>query len=106
MLILLDECVPRQLKRSFRPQVALTVPDVGWAGLKNGALLSRAAEKFDVFVTVDASIEHQQNLSSYGMMFIILQAPTNDFEDLQPLVAAALQLVATGERGRVYKIAR
>jgi hypothetical protein len=106
MRLLLDECLPRQLKRSFRPHLVLTVPDAGWGGLKNGALLSRAVEKFDVFLTIDDSIEHQQNLSSYKLIFIIFEALTNDFEDLRPLVPAALQVLATAEPGKVYRIRR
>ena len=41
-----------------------TVPDVGWASLKNGELLSRAQAEFDVFVTTDRNLMFQQNLPS------------------------------------------
>jgi hypothetical protein len=61
--ILLDECVPRGLKRSFRPLgLVLTVPDAGLAGYKNGQLLKRVVGQSDVFITVDKSIEFQQHL--------------------------------------------
>ena len=39
-----------------------TAYELGWASLKNGALLERAAERFDVFVTVDQNVQFQQNL--------------------------------------------
>ena len=62
MRLLLDECVPRRLGRHLAPHEFQTVQQAGWGGLKNGALLARAAESFDVFVTVDQGIRYQQNL--------------------------------------------
>jgi hypothetical protein len=38
-----------------------TVSEMGWSGIKNGPLLHRAAQEFDIFLTVDQGIEHQQN---------------------------------------------
>ncbi len=40
-----------------------TVQDMGWAGIKNGALLRLADGQFDALLTVDQGIEYQQNLS-------------------------------------------
>jgi hypothetical protein len=85
--ILLDECVPRGLKRSLREyQLVLTVPEAGFAGLKNGHLLSRAASSFDVLITTDKSIQYQQNLSASSMGFVLLRAVSNDIADIEPLV--------------------
>ena len=33
---------------------------MGWSGQKNGALLALAESEFDVLITIDQSIEHQQ----------------------------------------------
>jgi hypothetical protein len=49
MRLLLDECLPRQLKRELAGHDVVTVPEAGLAGLKNGALLRRASELFDTF---------------------------------------------------------
>jgi predicted nuclease of predicted toxin-antitoxin system len=38
--ILLDECVPAQLRRAFPGHDAVTVQEQGWTGIKNGALLA------------------------------------------------------------------
>ncbi len=35
----------------------------GWQGVKNGVLLSLAAEEFDLFITSDQSMRYQQNLA-------------------------------------------
>ena len=39
-----------------------TVQDMGWAGITNGELLARAEQEFDVFVTADQGLPHQQHL--------------------------------------------
>lgn len=62
MRVLLDECLPRKLKIDLVGHDAKTVPEMGWASQKNSALLSLAAEQFDVFLTVDKNIAYQQNL--------------------------------------------
>jgi hypothetical protein len=54
--LLLDECVDRRLARDIVGHEVSTVGDLGWAGVKNGALLARAAGQFDVFVTVDRNL--------------------------------------------------
>ena len=62
MRILLDECLPRRLRRGLPGHEVRTVQELGWAGTKNGALLRRAmAEGFEVFVTVDRNLEYQQH---------------------------------------------
>ena len=64
MRLLLDECVPRPLKKAFADHEILTVEKAGFKGLKNGALLRAASVDFDVLITVDKNIEHQQNTGS------------------------------------------
>jgi hypothetical protein len=39
MRVLLDECLPRKLKGHVHDHEVTTVPEAGWAGTKNGALL-------------------------------------------------------------------
>jgi predicted nuclease of predicted toxin-antitoxin system len=51
--VLLDECLPRRLKRDIVGHDARTVPEMGWATKRNGELLALAATEFDVFLTVD-----------------------------------------------------
>ncbi len=64
MKLLLDECVPRKLKDNLVGHECQTVPDAGFAGKKNGELLSLAARAgFDIFVTIDRGIEHEQSLA-------------------------------------------
>ena len=52
MRILLDECLPKRLKRDLVGHQARTVPEMGWASKKNGELLALAEPEFDVFLTI------------------------------------------------------
>ena len=42
MQILIDECLPKKLKQELVGHSVFTVQEKGWAGMKNGELLSRA----------------------------------------------------------------
>ena len=53
MRLLLDECVPKRLRRELSGYDVQTVREAGWAGLKNGALLRAADGSFDALITVD-----------------------------------------------------
>jgi len=86
MRVLIDECLPRALKREIIAEFVQTVPEAGWASKKNGELLRLAATKFDVLLTNDQNIEYQQNLSLVALAIVVLVAPTNDILDLKPLI--------------------
>ena len=87
MKVLLDECLPRKLKFEIDAEFVQTVPEAGWARKQNGELLKLAEQSFDVLVTNDQNMEHQQTISQFDMAFIVLVAPTNDIVDLLPLMA-------------------
>ena len=60
MRILLDECVPRPLRRELPGHNVRTIQEMGWAGKKNGELLAlMAGAGFEVLLTVDQSLRHQ-----------------------------------------------
>src|SRR5262249_40282431 len=87
MRILLDECVPRRLRRELPGHDVHTVPEMGWSGKKNGELLRlMAGQGFEVLRTVDQSIRHQQNLQAVAVAVIVLVAPRNRLADLTPLI--------------------
>ena len=86
MRILLDECLPKKLKREIAGHTVFTVQEKGWAGMKNGQLLRVAEDEFDVWVTADRHVEYQQNLSRFDIAVIVLVAPHNKLEALQPMM--------------------
>ena len=67
MRVLLDECLPKKLKAHVVADFVRTVPEAGWAGKQNGELLCLAEQDFDVFVTNDQNIQHQQVISRFDL---------------------------------------
>jgi predicted nuclease of predicted toxin-antitoxin system len=102
--VLLDECLPRQLERALVNHEVVTVPEAGWAGTKNGALLRLAEARFDVFITADQNVEYQQNLRSTVLGIIVLVAPNNRYPTLQPLMSEVLAALATVQPGVLIHI--
>lgn len=104
MRLLLDECVTHYLKRELAGHEVSTVDDAGLKGLKNGELLRAASGNFDVLVTVDKNIVHQQNLKLFRIAVLILLAKRNDYESLRPLVPQALQALERIRQGDVVRV--
>jgi predicted nuclease of predicted toxin-antitoxin system len=105
MKLLLDECVPRRLKRDFHQHEVSTVIEAGFQGLQNGRLLQSAASAgFEVLITVDQNLISQQNLKTLPLAVLVLAAARNKYELLAPLVPqalAALQSIRVGEVVRI-----
>ena len=105
--ILLDENLPRRLKWSLDTSIvaeALTVPECGWGGIKNGPLLALAASEFDVLLTMDRGIAYQQNLSNIDLCLVVLRAASNDLDDLLPLVPELNAVLAQAAPGQVIRV--
>ena len=71
---------------------------MGWSTIKNGQLLTLAAEQFDVFVTVDRNLSYQQNLGAAGIVVIVLAAKSNRLAELRRLVPALLAAIVSARR--------
>jgi hypothetical protein len=99
--VLLDECLPKRLKRELLGHDVRTAPEMGWAGKSNGELLTLAARDFDVFLTTDRNLSFQQNVSAVDIAVVVLVAESNRIEDLKPLARRVLEAVETTKRGSV-----
>ena len=104
MRLLLDECVPKRLKRELPSHDARTVQDLGWAGIKNGTLLSLANGQFDALLTVDQGIESQQNLSGLSISVVVMMAPSSDVDDLRPLLPGVEEALAKFRPGEIIRV--
>ena len=89
--VLLDECLPARLARLLTGHAVTTVPRRGWAGIKNGALLTLAEKECDVFVTVDRKISVQRDLMKFNIAVVLIRARSNRLEDIRPLVPELLK---------------
>jgi Domain of unknown function (DUF5615) len=97
--VLLDECLPRRLKRELVGHDTRTAPEMGWASKRNGELLALAVGLFDVFITADRNLSYQQDLSSFDIAIVVLVARSNRLEDLRPLAPRVLEVLPSAQRG-------
>jgi hypothetical protein len=102
MRLLIDECLPRALKRLLRGHTCRTVQEMAWSSIKNGALLSLA--EFEVLITIDQGFEYQQNLKERRIAILLLVSRSNQIEDLAPIVPAALTALERILPGQVLRI--
>ena len=77
MKVLLDACVPRPLRKFLPDHAVRTAQEMGWAQLKNGALLREAEGQFEAFISTDQNLKYQQTV--VGRKIAILVLPTNDW---------------------------
>ena len=76
MRVLLDECVPVQVRNALAEHEVATAQQMGWSGIGNGDLLAKAESAgFDLFILADKNLRYQQNLT--GRRLAILELWTN-----------------------------
>ena len=100
MKILLDECVDRRFAKDLPGHFVRTVPQMGWATIKNGELLTLAEKDFDVFITVDRNLSFQQNLPRFNIAVLVLRAQSNRLADLKPLAPKVLSILPSLSKGK------
>src|SRR5437764_13798442 len=89
MRLLLDENLDWRLRRDLLDHQVESVPLIGWAGIENGELLRKAVEtRFDVLVTMDSNMVHQQNIERHAIAVVALRAASNRLADTRPLMPA------------------
>ena len=104
MNILLDHCLNWRLKRYLPGYTTTATFEMGWSDIRSGQLLTLAEEQFDVFLTVDKGIKHQQNMTGRTIVVITLRAVSNKITAHIPLMPQVLTLLPTVEPGQVYLI--
>jgi len=100
--VFIDECLPRQLLQwltdSRSDWMVQSVQGAGWASMKNGVLLREANGKFDVLVTADKNMHHQQNFM--GLDISVLVFPTNRAKLVRAGVDALVQSLENIQSGQ------
>jgi|ERR1700733_11335632 len=100
MRVLIDECVDPRVKLLFGDHEVATVHEQGWDALEDGPLLSVAQREFDVLLTIDGSVEFQQNLSRFQIGVVVAHVPKNQmihYRALQKELLQAVESVGPGE---------
>ncbi len=99
MKILLDNCVKKHVVKLIPGHEVVHSVDIGWAALKNGELLAKAALEFDVLVTVDKRMRFQSNLKGIDLCVAILDIRSNDLAELRLAVEQLLARVESLKPG-------
>ena len=76
MRVLFDQNLPHKLRTKLAvlgDHEIITAAHKGWSSLKNGELLLAAeGDGFEVFVTGDAALVHEQNLAGRRLAIVVL----------------------------------
>ena len=106
MKILLDENLPVKLKSHFdNRHKVFTTYEMNWNGKLNGELLSLLNEnKFDVFITADKNLRHQQHLHKYQLSVIVLDARNTRLTTLIPYIIRVNKLLNIGVKLGINEI--
>ncbi len=105
MRILLDHNLDWRLWELLRPHEVVTTRRMRWDRYENGELLALAQAEFDVLLTTDTNLYHQQKVAAYNLAVIVLRAYQNSFEAVAPLmpqVAVLLEHIQPGEIRYAY----
>jgi predicted nuclease of predicted toxin-antitoxin system len=102
--LLLDECIDRRLAKDLEAHDVRTIPQMGWAGIKNGELLKLAEKEFDVFITVARNLSFQQNLPKFNIAVLVLGAASNSLADLKLLAPKILSTLPSLTKGKAEHI--
>jgi hypothetical protein len=71
--ILLDQNVPVGVHRFLKGHDISTAYHMGWSGLSNGELLTALqTADFDLLISCDQNLDHQQNLSGRRIAVLVL----------------------------------
>lgn len=95
MKILFDHGTPAPLRRDLHGHTVDTAAEKGWDSLLNGELLDRAEQEgYEVLITTDQSMRHQQNLAGRRLAIIVLLRTAWPYvrlriEDIRAAVAEA-----------------
>jgi hypothetical protein len=101
--VLLDENLPHDLRRALSALDPVTAQYSGWAGLKNGELLTAAEDAgFEVLVTGDKTVQFEQNMKHREILVVSLSAPHWQFvKNHVRQIALAIKAATPGSFTRV-----
>ncbi|MBD0375742.1 MAG: DUF5615 family PIN-like protein [Flavisolibacter sp.] len=105
MKILLDECVTKRLKPFLLDVEVFTVTEMRWNGIKNGKLLQLCVENgFDLLLTIDKNMMHQQNLDKFDITIVVLDSLTSKVEELKLFLPSFKVQVESFQKHKAYLI--
>ncbi len=105
MKILLDECVTKRLKNHLAEFEVFTVRELGLGGVKNGKLMLYCCQNgFDILLTIDKNLMHQQNLNNYPLTIVVLNCYTSKIEELVTFLPSFKLQIENFKKHQAYMI--
>ena len=105
MKILIDENLPKKLKKTLSDFEIYTIQEMDWLGLKNGELIRSMIEnKFDTLITFDQNLQYQQNLSNYPISFVLVNLQNNQFATILPHIEKMKKLLKIIDSPGIYQL--
>ena len=105
MKILFDHNLPRRLREHLPGHEIRTTREMKWEQLRNGALMAVAAGAgFEVLVTIDKQIEHQQNLAALVLTVVVVDGKSNALPALLPFTTFLRDLFASSLDRALYVV--
>ena len=104
MRILIDECLDWRLCRALAEHRCSSVHQMNWGGLSNGQLLKKAQHEFDVFLTGDTNLSFQQNLTTFNIAVVVLEAQSTRLVDTIKLMPEVLRILTTIQPRHVVRV--
>ena len=102
MRILFDQGTPAPLRDHLPGHSVETAYEKGWSALRNGELLAKAEAAFDLLITTDRNLRHQQNLAERRIAILVL--PTTSWPLLQKIASQIAAAVASLQPGQYLEV--
>ncbi len=105
MKILIDHNLDWRLKHHLPGHEVKSVYEMQWSDLFNGELIDQAVNaRFNVLLTGDSHIKHQQNLGSRPIAIVVLRASNNRLKTHIPMMPEVTELLATIKPGQLVEV--
>ena len=102
MTILLDEGVPQQLTKRLPGHAVETVASMSWLGIQNGSLIKLVGQFFEIFVTADKNMMHQNSMKHLPFAMIVLS--TNNWPIMRPHMAIIREAINSTHTGEIKTV--
>ncbi len=103
--MLLDSNLPRAFASLLPGHRTDTTHQRRWSDLDDGPLLDAAESEYDAFITMDQSLQFQQNLRGRQIRIVVIRAPRNNLPTLAPIAPAVLEVLGQMSPGQLRIVA-
>lgn len=93
MKILLNDNLDAALCHDLPGHDVKSVSHVGWTGLTQQDLLTRAAKEYEVFITLDSDAYYQKGVAQCKIPILAIKAESNSLAATRPLMKKVMDVL-------------